>query len=123
MLEAFSRLWEIFWSIWPKSFWFLVIASGVTETLSVVILRSTGNKGWVSVLGYIAGFLTVAFYAESQKYSSLSYSYPIWLVSVALMVSLSAFFIFHDQFSYKWLAGVLLTMVGIILIQLSVPEK
>lgn len=122
MLDIFAKIWELFWSIWPKNFWFLVLASGVAEAVSVVVLRQTGNKGWISIVGYIAGFLTVAFYAESQKYSTLSYSYPVWLVSVAVLVSLSAFFIFHDQFSYKWLLGFILAMVGIILIQLSTSE-
>lgn len=122
IINFFSRIWLLFWSIWPKSFLFLVLASAVAEAISVTVFRITGNRGSLAVLGYILGFLTVAFYAEGQKYSTLSVSYPIWLAAVAILVSLSAFLIFHDQFSLKWAIGFILTITGIILIQTSVHE-
>ncbi len=121
--NLFSRIWELFWSIWPKNFWFLILGAAVAEVISVTLFRLGGNRGWLAVIGYILGFLVVAFYAEGQKYSTLSISYPIWLVAVAILISGSAFFIFHDQFSVKWLVGFILTIVGILLIQTSIPES
>lgn len=120
---AFSKIWESFWSLWPKSFLFLVLGSAIAEAVSVAVFRVGGNRGWMAVLGYFLGFLTVAFYAESQKYANLSMSYPIWLAVVAILVSLIAFLIFHDQFSTKWLLGFILTIIGIFLIQTSFPES
>lgn len=113
----------LFWMIWPKSFFFLVLGSAVAEAVSVAVFRIGGNRGWTAVLGYTLGFLTVAFYAESQKYANLSISYPIWLAAVAILVSLIAFLIFHDQFSTKWLLGFILIIIGILLIQTSFPDS
>ncbi len=123
VINFFSKTWGLFWSIWPKSFWFLVLGSAVAEAISVTVFRVVGNRGWFAILGYVLGFLTVAFYAESQKYSTLSASYPIWLAAVAVLVSFSAFFIFREQVSLKWVIGFILTIVGILLIQTSIPEK
>lgn len=123
IINFFSKIWLLFWSIWPKNFWFLVLASAVAEAVSVTIFRITANRGSLVMLGYIAGFLTVAFYAEGQKYSTLSISYPIWLAVVAILVSGSAFLIFHDHFSLKWVIGFILVITGILLIQTSVPES
>lgn len=121
--NLFSRTWELFWSIWPKNFWFLILGAAIAEVISVTVFRLGGNRGWLAILGYILGFFVVAFYAEGQKYSTLSISYPIWLAAVAILISGSAFFIFHDQFSTKWLIGFILTIVGILLIQTSIPES
>ena len=117
-----SKTWELFWSIWPKNFWFLVIGAALAEAVSVMVLRLSGNRGWLAVLGYVLGFLTVAFYAEAQKYSTLSVSYPIWLGLVAILVSVIAFLVFHDHLSIKWFIGFVLTIVGILLIQTSISE-
>lgn len=121
-MDIIPKAWELFWSIWPKSFLFLVLASAVAEAVSVAVFRIGGNRGWMAILGYILGFLTVAFYAESQRYANLSLSYSIWLAAVAILISLIAFLIFHDQFSTKWLLGFVLTIVGIWLIQTSFPK-
>lgn len=119
----FVKGWDLFWSVWPKNFWFLIIGSAVAEAISVTVFRLGENRGWLAVLGYILGFFVVAFFAEGQKYSTLSISYPIWLGVVALLVSGSAFFVFHDNFSGKWLLGFILTIIGVYLIQTSIPES
>lgn len=118
----FSKTWELFWSIWPKNFWFLIVGAAVAEAISVTVFRLGGNRGWLAVLGYILGFFVVAFYAEGQKYSTLSVSYPIWLAVISVLISCSAFFIFHDHFSAKWLLGFTLTIIGVLLIQTSIPR-
>lgn len=120
--EFFSKLWGLFWSIWPKSFWFLIVGAAIAEAISVTVFRIGDNRGWLAVLGYILGFFVVAFYAEGQKYSTLSASYPVWLAIVALLISLSAFLIFHDKFSVKWFLGFLFTIIGVFLIQTSIPK-
>ncbi|MBI2330492.1 hypothetical protein HYU94_03800 [Candidatus Daviesbacteria bacterium] len=121
--QFFSKVWELFWSVWPKNFLFLILAAAVAEVISVTFFRLGGNRGWLAILGYILGFFVVAFYAEGQKYSTLSVSYPIWLVAVAILLSLSAFFIFHEQFSIKWLMGFILTIIGVYLIQTAIPKS
>lgn len=118
--EFFSRIWGLFWSLWPKSFLFLILGSAIAEALSVTVFRISGNRGWLAVLGYIFGFFVVAFYAEGLKYSTLSLSYPVWLAAIALLVSISAFLIFHDKFSVKWIFGFLFTIIGVYLIQTSI---
>lgn len=123
VVQLFSKTWEIFWSIWPKNFWFLITASAIAEVISVTLFRLGGNRGWIAILGYILGFLTVAFYAEGQKYSSISASYPIWLVLVAVFIGLSAFVILHEHFSPIWLLGFVLTIIGVIIMQSTVTIK
>ena len=120
--NIFVKGWDFFWSLWPKSFLFFILGAAVAEVVSVTVFRIGGNRGWLAILGYILGFFVIAFYAEGQKYSTLSISYPIWLAVVAILVSLSAFFIFHDQFSIKWFLGFVLTIIGVLLIQTSIPE-
>ena len=115
-------MWELFWSLIPRNFWLLVLGSAVAEAASVVAFRLGDNRGWLAVIGYIFGFFTIAFYAEGLKYSTLSVSYPIWLGAVAILVSGSAFFVFHDNLSLKWFIGFILTIIGILLIQTSVPK-
>ena len=121
--NIFAKVWDFFWSVWPKNFWFLIIGAAIAEAVSVTIFRLGGNRGWSAVLGYILGFFVVAFYAEGQKYSTLSVSYPIWLAVISILISGSAFFIFHDHFSGKWLLGFILTIIGVLLIQTSIPDS
>lgn len=121
--QFFAKNWELVWSIFPKNFWFLIVGSAVAEAISVTVFRLGDNRGWLAVLGYILGFFVVAFYAEGQKYSTLSISYPIWLAVISVLISFSAFFIFHDHFSGKWLLGFILTIIGVLLIQTSIPES
>lgn len=120
--DFFSKAWTLFWSVWPKSFLFLILGSAVAEAVSVTVFRMGNNRGWLAMFGYILGFFVVAFYAEGQKYSTLSVSYPIWLVVVALLVSMSAFLIFHDRFSARWFLGFLCTLIGVYLIQTSISR-
>ena len=112
----------LFWSIWPKNFWFLILGAAVAESVSVTLFRIGGNRGWLAVFAYAFGFFVVSFYAEGQKYSTLSISYPIWLAAVALLVSISAFLIFRDKFSVKWFLGFFFTLIGVYLIQTSVSK-
>lgn len=121
--DFFSKAWTLFWSVWPKSFLFLILGSAVAEAVSVTVFRMGNNRGWLAMFGYILGFFVVAFYAEGQKYSTLSVSYPIWLAVAAILISCSAFFIFHDSFSLKWAVGFLFTIVGVLLIQTSIPKQ
>lgn len=120
--EFFSKAWMSFWSIWPKNFWFFILGAATAEAISVTVFRIGSNRGWLAVLGYVLGFFVVAFYAEGLKYSTLSVSYPLWLAVVALLVSLSAFLIFHDKLSARWFLGFLCTLIGVFLIQTSIPK-
>ena len=121
--QFFSKTWELFWSVWPKNFWFLILGAAVAEAVSVTFFRLGGNRGWMAIVGYILGFFVVAFYAEGQKYSTLSISYPIWITAAVILISFSAFFIFHDQFSIKWLLGFILAVIGVIIMQTTIPES
>lgn len=119
----FSKAWELFWLFLPKNFWFLILGAAVAEAFSVMVFRIGGNRGWMAVLGYVLGFFTLALYAEGLKYSTISVSYPIWLGAVAILVSSVAFLVFHDHLSLKWFIGATLTILGILLIQTSVPKS
>lgn len=119
----FARGWDFFWSIWPKNFWLLIFIAAIAEALSVTVFRLGENRGWLAILGYIIGFLVIAFYAEGQKYSSLSISYLIWLVTSASLIGLSAFFIFHEQFSWTWILGFILAIIGVFMMQTVTPKS
>lgn len=122
IVNFLGSIWNLFWSIWPKNYLFLILLSALSEVFSVTFFRFGGNRGWLAILGYIFGFLGIAFYAEGLKYSTLSISYPIWLGIVAILVSLCAFLVFHEQLSIKWFIGFILTIAGVLLIQTSISK-
>lgn len=113
------RFWEFFWSLWPKNFIFLVLISALSEVTSVTVFKLSGNRGLLAVVGYILGFFVVAFYAEALKYSKVSHSYPIWLVTIAILITLSSIFVLKERVPVQWFIGFILAVSGVIIIQNS----
>jgi multidrug transporter EmrE-like cation transporter len=122
-MDSLSKIWELFWSIWPKNFLFLIVISAFLEAVSVIVLKLGGNRGLLSVAGYVLGFFVLAFYAEDLKYSKVTQSYPYWLVVVAVLLVFGSFFILHEKISLQLLIGFILTVAGIIIIQLSLSTE
>jgi len=122
-MDSLSKIWELFWSIWPKNFLFLIVISAFLEAVSVIVLKLGGNRGLLSVAGYVLGFFVLAFYAEALKYSKVTQSYPYWLVVVAVLLVFGSFFILHEKISLQLLIGFILTVAGIIIIQLSLSTE
>lgn len=121
--NAFARGWELFWSFWPKNFWLLIAIASITEVLTVIAFRLGGNRGWMAFLGYFLGFLTLAFYAEAQKYSSVSIAYFAWLIGSTSLIGLSAFLIFRENFSWTWILGFILAILGLFVMQSVVSDS
>lgn len=122
-MDFITRIWELFWSIWPKNFYILVLISALCEVASVTVFKISGNRGLLSIGGYILGFFVVAFYAEALKYSKVTQSYPFWLVAVAILLVLASFFILHEKISWLWLIGFIFAIVGVIIINFSLPPE
>ena len=79
--------------------------SALCEVTSVTIFRLSGNRGPAAFAGYILGFFVIAFYAEALKYSKVSQSYPIWLVSIAILITIASYFVLHEKISPIWFVG------------------
>lgn len=122
-MDILSKIWELFWSIWPKNFVFLIVVSAFLEAVSVIVLKLSGNRGLFSVAGYVLGFFVLAFYAEALKYSKVTQSYPYWIVAVAVLLVFGSFFILHEKISLQLLIGFILSVAGIIVIQLSLSTE
>lgn len=122
-MDSLSKIWELFWSIWPKNFLFLIAISAFLEAVSVIVLKLSGNRGLFSVAGYVLGFFVLAFYAEALKYSKVTQSYPYWIVAVAVLLVIGSFFILHEKISLQLLIGFILSVAGIIVIQLSLSTE
>lgn len=122
-MDFIPKIWELFWSIWPKNFYLLILISALCEAASVILFKMSGNRGLLSVAGYILGFFVVAFYAESIKYSRVAQSYPIWVVLSAILIAVSLVFILHEKVSPQWLIGFIIAIVGVTIIQLSLPSE
>lgn len=122
-MDLISKIWELFWSIWPKNFYVLVLISALCEAGLVIMLKISGNRGLFSVVGYLLGFFAVAFYGESLKYSRVAQSYPIWIVLAAVLIAVSSLFILHEKVSLLWLVGFIFAIVGVVIIQLSLPPE
>jgi len=112
-----------FWSIWPKNFLFLVLMSAICEAISVSFFKISGDRGFLSVIGYIFGFFVVAFYAEALRYSKISHSYPIYLVAISVLVSFVSFIVFREKISFQWVIGFTLAIVGIIILEFGLPPE
>lgn len=123
VIQVLARGWELFWSVFPKNFYFLILLSALCEAISIVLFKLSGNRGPLVIAGYILGFFVVAFYAEAIKYSRVSHSYPVWLVSAAILVTVASVFVLHEKVSFLWLAGFVLAIVGLIMINLSLPPE
>ena len=122
-MDFLGKIWELFWSIWPKNFLFLIVISAFLEAASVIVLKLSGNRGLFSVAGYVLGFFVLAFYAESLKYSKVTQSYAFWLLTVAVLLVIASFFILHEKISLQLLIGFILAVVGVIIIQFSLPTE
>lgn len=122
-MNVFSQLWNAFWSLWPKSYILLVTFSALCEAISVILFKFSGNRGWLSILGYVFGFFVVAFYAEATKYAPIGKSYPLYLFAVALFISIASVFVLHEKVSYLWFAGFVVAMIGIFIINSSLPSE
>lgn len=122
-MDIISKIWELFWSIWPKNFYVLVLISALCEAGLVIMFKVTGNRGLLSIIGYILGFLAVAFYAESLKYSRVAQSYPIWLALAAILILVGSVFILREKVSPLWFVGFIFAIVGVVVIQLSLPPE
>lgn len=118
-----SRSVDTWWSIWPKNFYFLVTMSALCEAASVVLFSLSKSRGPTSLLAYIMGILVVAFYGEALRYSKLGQSYPVWLVMVALFITVSSYFILREKIGPMWFLGFTLTIIGLVVIQYSLPPE
>jgi multidrug transporter EmrE-like cation transporter len=114
---------ELWWSLWPRNFYFLVAMSALSEAASVVLFAISKSRGSLSLLAYIMGILVVAFYGEALRYSKLGQSYPVWLVLVAVFISASSFFILKEKIGPMWFLGFTVTLIGLIIIQYSLPPE
>jgi len=122
-MDFIAKAWEYFWSVWPKNFYILIAISAICEAASITVFKISGNRGLLSIAGYILGFFVVAFYAESIKYSRVAQSYPIWLALISILITISVVFILHEKVSWLWLIGFIFTIVGVIIINLSLPPE
>lgn len=122
-MDIISKIWELFWSIWPKNFYFLVFISALCEAGLVIMFKISGNRGLFSIVGYILGFFAVAFYAESLKYSRVAQSYPIWLTLAAILILVGSVLILHEKVSPLWFVGFIFAIVGVTIINLSLPTE
>jgi multidrug transporter EmrE-like cation transporter len=124
MFHLFSTVVQNFWSIFPNNFYILIALSALCEALSVYIFKISNSRGWLSVLAYVLGFFVVAFYAEALRYTKLSYSYPIWLAAVAVLVTVASLILLKENVKFAlWIPGFLLVIGGLTLIQLSLPPE
>lgn len=121
--DVFAKSWNSLWAFLPKNFWILIITASITEMLTVIVFRLGGNRGWMALAGYIFGFLTLAFYAEAQKYSSVSVAYFAWLVGSSSLIGLTAFLVFREYFSWTWVLGFTLAILGLVVMQSVVSES
>lgn len=122
-MDFLVKIWELFWSVWPKNFYILVFVSALCEVASVIVFKISGNRGLLSIAGYVLGFFVVAFYAEALKYSKVTQSYPVWLVSVAILLVIASALILHEKISWLWLIGFIFAVIGVAIINLSLPPE
>jgi multidrug transporter EmrE-like cation transporter len=118
-MDLFGRLWELFWTIWPKNYIALVLLAAFCEIGSVSAFKFSANRGWLSIVGYILGFFVVAFYGEALRYSKVVQSYPLWIAAVAILLIFASFLIFHEKISWAWFVGFTLIIVGSIVVNIK----
>jgi multidrug transporter EmrE-like cation transporter len=124
MLHIFSNVIQTIWSVLPNNFYVLVTLSALCEALSVYLFKVSGNRGWVSGVAYVLGFLVIAFYGEALRYSKLGQSYPIWLALVAILVTVASVVLLKEDIKYGlWFAGFVLVIGGLTLIQFALPSE
>ena len=109
--------------MWPKNFVFLATMSALCEAVSVTLFKISGDRGAIAVLGYIFGFLVLAFYAESTRYAKIAQSYPVFLIATAVFISIASYIILHEKIKPQWFIGFLLVIVGLLIIQTSFPAN
>jgi len=123
IIAIIGKAYELFWSIWPKNYIFLVFMSALSEAVSVYFFKIGGNKGTQAIIGYILGFFVVAFYAEATKYGPISRSYPLYLIAIGIFISLLSFLVLHEKVQPQWFLGLILVLIGLIIINSSLPPK
>lgn len=124
MFAFISNIVQTFWSLFPNNFYVLVALSAISEALSVYLFKISGNRGWISAIGYVLGFLVIAFYAEALRYSKLGQSYPVWLAMVAVFVTIASIFLLKENIKFGvWMIGFLLVIAGLTVIQFSLPPE
>jgi small multidrug resistance pump len=97
---------------------FLAIVCEVAATLS---LRATdGFKNlWpmlIVVPGYIGAF---AFLGLSLREISVGVAYAIWSAAGTVLVTVFAAFLFNDKISLTTIAGMVITITGVVIINVS----
>lgn len=123
VLAMIGKAYELFWSIWPKNYIFLVFMSALSEAASVYFFKIGGNKGVQAVIGYILGFFVVAFYAQATRYGPLARSYPLYLFAIGLFISLISFLVLHEKVQPQWFLGLILVIIGLVIINSSLSPE
>lgn len=121
IIGIIGKAYELFWSIWPKNYIFLVLMSALSEAASVFFFKIGGNRGIQAVIGYILGFFVVAFYAQATRYGPLSKSYPLYLVSIGIFISVVSFLVLREKVQPQWFLGLILVLIGLAIINSSLP--
>ena len=121
IISIIGKAYELFWSIWPKNYIFLVLMSALSEAASVYFFKIGGNKGIQAVIGYILGFFVVAFYAQATRYGPIARSYPLYLIAIGIFISLLSFLVLHEKVQPKWFLGLILVLIGLVIINSRLP--
>jgi small multidrug resistance pump len=106
-----------------RAYVFLLIAI-VSEVTASTALRATEGftKLWPSVITVVA--YVVSFYALAQTliHIKLGIAYSIWSGIGIILVTLLGFFIYKQKLDWPAIAGIILIIIGVIVIQLFSEE-
>jgi small multidrug resistance pump len=106
-----------------RAYIFLLVAI-VSEVTASTALRATEGftKLWPSVITVAA--YVISFYALAQTliHIKLGIAYSIWSGIGIILVTLLGFFIYKQKLDWPAIAGIILIIIGVIVIQLFSEE-
>ncbi|PQZ94786.1 QacE family quaternary ammonium compound efflux SMR transporter [Arthrobacter sp. MYb227] len=101
--------------------WFLLIAAIVAEVIATTLLKvSAGFTKPLPSIGTVLGY-AVSFYLLSLvlRYVPLSMAYAIWAAAGTVAIAVVGVVFFAEKLSVVQIAGILLTAVGVAMINLG----
>jgi multidrug transporter EmrE-like cation transporter len=99
----------------------LLAAGGVVLTVGDLFMKEwvTTNKSWIYIVGIIIYIIGLNFLAFSFKYKNIAVATVIFVLINITTLLIFSYFYFHEKLSGLEIAGVLLGIAAIVMLELA----